>query len=116
MKNIKFKTSRRWDCIFSLQELIENNKTCIIDRREQRSHTYIGPVVYLKIPKRTMDYIEVGILDDGFYYRADCRFNEETIIGDICDTKDALEEMYLYRLYNTKKSNNIHKSEFNKYN
>lgn len=103
---MEFKQSKKWDCKFSLQRLIENNKTCIIDRK---SHKFTGPLVYLKVPNSIDYYTQIGILEDGFYYRADCiiKENEISAIGDICNTKDALEEMYLYRAYVSKRVNNI---------
>lgn len=103
MDNI-FKESKLWQCIYSLEYLMENNEICMIDREEKRSHSYQGPVIYFKNP-RTGDYsIQIGILDDGFYYnRADCEV-EDLPKGN---TKDLMEELYLYRKYKSRKYSNI---------
>lgn len=87
--------SSKWDCDVSLKELIEYNEgKCLIDRNTKRSHTYQGPVVYFKYPGKDKFSIQVALLSDGFYYRADREATEDEFV--LVDAKEGLKELLEY--------------------
>lgn len=72
-----YKQSERWDMDISLEELIENNKTCKLDMNSTHHFdTYAGILIYVSHPKKEEKFtIQLGIDESGIMYEGDygCR-------------------------------------------
>lgn len=104
--------SIRWDMNIRLEDLLEFNDTCRVER-EYKSHKsdncFDGYCMYLKHPNNEdEDYVMIGIWEDGFTYLGD------TYLGGTSDiplhkTIDIVIEMFFYGEWFKAKQNSLNK-------
>ena len=82
MCELKKLQSKKWDCIFTLDELVKFNEgNCLLNINYSR-HKYDeccgGYLMYLKNPNKNnkKEVFEIGITEDGFVYVGDTYIND----------------------------------------
>ena len=82
MCELKKLQSKKWDCIFTLDELVKFNEgTCLLNinySRHKYDECYGGYLMYLKNPNKNdrREVLEIGIAEDGFVYVGDTYIND----------------------------------------
>ena len=82
MCELKKLQSKKWDCIFTLEELIKFNEgNCLLNinySRHKYDECYGGYLMYLKNPNKNneREVLEIGITEDGFVYVGDTYIND----------------------------------------
>jgi hypothetical protein len=98
--------SIRWDMDILLEDLIEHNDICKIDR-EYKAHKYDdcfhGYCMYLKHPTSDTYSLMIGIWEDGFTYLGDGENNNLQFENTI----NILEEMFFYGEWVKAKERNL---------
>lgn len=87
--------SKLWDMDISLENLLEKNPNCKVDRNYKRhklDDCYDGYCMYLKHPNSGAYSLMIGINHDGFMYIGDGE-NNNLILED---TNNVLKEMFFY--------------------
>lgn len=92
--------SKKYDCMYSLDELAKyNNGKCLIDPnyRKHKSDDCFGQFMLLfKSPKGDGNYIEIGIAEDGFVYAGDAYIHDYSQYKE-ADIKFAMTFMLKYK-------------------
>ena len=74
--------SEKWDCVFTLDELVKFNEgNCLLNinySRHKYDECYGGYLIYLKNPNKNneREVLEIGITEDGFNYVGDTCIGE----------------------------------------
>ena len=74
--------SKKWDCVFTLDELVKFNEgNCLLNinySRHKYDECYGGYLIYLKNPNKNneREVLEIGITEDGFNYVGDTYIND----------------------------------------
>lgn len=74
--------SKEWDCVYTLDELVEFNKgNCLLNinySRHKYDECYGGYLIYLSNPNKNDkgEVLEIGISEDGFNYVGDTYIGE----------------------------------------
>ena len=74
--------SEKWDCVFTLDELVKFNEgNCLLNinySRHKYDECYGGYLIYLKNPNKNneREVLEIGITEDGFNYVGDTYIND----------------------------------------
>ena len=74
--------SEKWDCVFTLDELVKFNEgNCLLNinySRHKYDECYGGYLIYLKNPNENneREVLEIGITEDGFNYVGDTYIND----------------------------------------
>ena len=74
--------SEKWDCVFTLDELVKFNEgNCLLNinySRHKYDECYGGYLMYLKNPNKNnkKEVFEIGITEDGFVYVGDTYIND----------------------------------------
>ena len=74
--------SEKWDCVFTLDELVKFNEgNCLLNinySRHKYDECYGGYLMYLKNPNKNneREVLEIGITEDGFNYVGDTYIND----------------------------------------
>ena len=74
--------SEKWDCVFTLDELVKFNEgNCLLNinySRHKYDECYGGYLIYLKNPNKNneREVLEIGITEDGFVYVGDTYIND----------------------------------------
>ena len=82
MCELKKLQSKKWDCIFTLDELVKFNEgNCLLNinySRHKYDECYGGYLMYLKNPNKNnkKEVFEIGITEDGFVYVGDTYIND----------------------------------------
>ena len=82
MCELKKLQSKKWDCIFTLEELVKFNEgNCLLNinySRHKYDECYGGYLIYLKNPNKNneREVLEIGITEDGFVYVGDTYIND----------------------------------------
>lgn len=82
MCELKKLQSKKWDCIFTLDELVKFNEgNCLLNinySRHKYDECYGGYLMYLKNPNKNdrREVLEIGIAEDGFVYVGDTYIND----------------------------------------
>ena len=82
MCELKKLQSKKWDCIFTLEELIKFNEgNCLLNinySRHKYDECYGGYLMYLKNPNKNTEreVLEIWITEDGFVYVGDTYIND----------------------------------------
>lgn len=82
MCELKKLQSKKWDCIFTLEELVKFNEgNCLLNinySRHKYDECYGGYLMYLKNPNKNdrREVLEIGIAEDGFVYVGDTYIND----------------------------------------
>ena len=82
MCELKKLQSKKWDCIFTLEELVKFNEgNCLLNinySRHKYDECYGGYLMYLKNPNKNneREVLEIGITEDGFVYVGDTYIND----------------------------------------
>ena len=82
MCELKKLQSKKWDCIFTLDELVKFNEgNCLLNinySRHKYDKCYGGYLMYLKNPNKNneREVLEIGITEDGFNYVGDTYIND----------------------------------------
>ena len=82
MCELKKLQSKKWDCIFTLEELVKFNEgNCLLNinySRHKYDECYGGYLMYLKNPNKNneREVLEIGITEDGFNYVGDTYIND----------------------------------------
>ena len=82
MCELKKLQSKKWDCIFTLDELVKFNEgNCLLNinySRHKYDECYGGYLMYLKNPNKNnkKEVLEIGIAEDGFVYVGDTYIND----------------------------------------
>lgn len=82
MCELKKLQSKKWDCIFTLDELVKFNEgNCLLNinySRHKYDECYGGYLMYLKDPNKNnkKEVLEIGITEDGFVYVGDTYIND----------------------------------------
>lgn len=82
MCELKKLQSKKWDCIFTLDELVKFNEgNCLLNinySRHKYDECYDGYLMYLKNPNKNnkKEVFEIGITEDGFVYVGDTYIND----------------------------------------
>ena len=82
MCELKKLQSKKWDCIFTLDELVKFHEgNCLLNinySRHKYDECYGGYLMYLKNPNKNnkKEVLEIGITEDGFVYVGDTYIND----------------------------------------
>lgn len=100
--------SSLWDMDMKLEDILEYNEVCKVDRNYKRhklDDCYDGYCMYLKHPKSEGYSIMIGINYDGFMYLGDGGNNDLPLEK----TVDVVSEMYFYGEWQRYKIANMNK-------
>lgn len=101
--------SLRWDMDITLEELLESNEECKVDRNykaHKYDDCYHGYCMYLKHPNNDGDSeVMIGIFEDGFTYLGDSGKTDFPLEK----TEPVVVEMYFYGEWVKKKEDNKYK-------
>ncbi|MCD3321634.1 hypothetical protein G8V07_14325 [Clostridium botulinum D/C] len=95
VKSLHEYQSKLWDMDISLEDLLNNNVVCMVDRNYKRHKVddcISGYCIYLKHPNSNVYSTMIGIREDGFVYIGDGE-NENLSFEN---TNDIIEEMFSY--------------------